>query len=213
MPPARLFLVRHARTAANVSCILRGPTGADDPLDPLGETQARLVAAHLAALHLPTPRVYASPYRRARQTAQPIADALGVPVTVLEGVHEIDPGEWVGRPYADLRTHAHTLRREDGTLGFPGGESLEEVGERFRRALNRLPPGETPIVVSHGGALTAVLASLLGLPIADAWAQPRFAHPNAALTELERGGEDWHPVRLADAAHLNGMEKTLPEIN
>ncbi|WP_102125422.1 histidine phosphatase family protein [Deinococcus planocerae] len=202
MPPARLFLVRHGQTAANTRRVLRGPTGAEDPLDPVGETQARLVAAHFAALNLPTPCVYASTYRRARQTAQPIADALGVPLHILEGVHEIDPGEWVGRPYDDLRTHAHTLHREDGTLGFPGGESLEEVGERFRRALDGLPQGETPIVVSHGGALTAVLATLLGLPVADAWAQSRFAHRNAALTELERGGEAWQLVRLADARHL-----------
>lgn len=202
MPPARLLLVRHARTAANTRRLLRGPGGAEDPLDPVGETQARLLAAHLAALNLPSPRVYASAYRRALQTAGPAAQALGVPLTVLGGVHEIDPGDWVGRPYDDLRSCAHELRRADGTLGFPGGESLEEVAERFRRALQALPPTGTPIVVSHGGALSAVLAALLGVSVAEAWPGDRFAHPNAAVTDLERDGEFWHVLRLADAAHL-----------
>ncbi|BDP41606.1 phosphoglycerate mutase [Deinococcus aetherius] len=208
MPASRVFLVRHGQTAANVSRVLRGPSGEGDPLDSAGETQARLVAAHLAALHLQNPRVYASSYRRARETARPVADALGVPLHILDGVHEIDPGDWVGRPYDDLRTHA--LRKEDGTLGFPGGESLEEVGERFHRALNGLPPGETPIIVSHGGALTAGLAALLRVPVAVAWTETRFAHPNAALTELERHGEGWHVVRLADVRHLKELMPINP---
>ncbi|MEF2277562.1 histidine phosphatase family protein [Deinococcus sp. YIM 134068] len=203
MPVPRLFLVRHGQTASNVARLLRGPSGADDPLDPVGETQARRLAAHLATLGLPDPRVYASPYLRARQTAQAVADALGVPVAVLEGVHEIHPGDWEGRPYEHLLTHAHELRQGEGGFGFPGGETLEQVGTRFRRALHGLPATETPVVVSHGGALSAVLATLLGVDAADAWKERRFAHPNAALTELGRHGERWELVRMADAGHLD----------
>lgn len=201
MVPARLFLVRHGQTASNVAQILRGPASADDPLDPVGEAQARAVAAHLAALNLPQPRVYASPYRRAQQTAQTIADALGVPLTVLEGVQEIDPGEWVGRPYADLRARGHTLLHPRGGFGFPGGESLGEVAARFRAAL---PTHTDPaIIVSHGAALTAVLAALLGVDVREAWTGGHFAHANAAVTELEWTGEGWRAVRLADASHLD----------
>lgn len=200
MFPARLFLVRHGQTASNVAEILRGPASADDPLDAVGEAQARAVASHLAALNLPTPRVYASPYLRARQTAQPIADALGVPLTVLNGVQEIDPGDWVGRPYGDLRTHGHTLLHPAGGFGFPGGESLGEVAGRFLAALPRHP--EPAVIVSHGAALTAVLASLLGVDHREAWTGGQFAHANTALTELTWDGERWRAVRLADASHL-----------
>lgn len=202
MPRARLFLLRHGRTAANVSRLLRGPDGAEDPLDPVGEAQAHAAAAHLAALDLPAPRVYASTYRRARQTAEAVAAALGVPVTVLDGLHEIHPGDWMGRPYGHLRSHAHELRGPGGTLAFPGGESLEEVSRRFLRALAPLPPGETAIVVSHGGALSAVLAALTGEDATATWLEGRFAHPNAALTELIREDGAWHVVRLADTRHL-----------
>lgn len=204
MTPARLFLVRHGQTASNVAQTLGAAH--DDPLDALGEAQAQAVAAHLAALDLPAPRVYASTYRRAQQTAQAIADRLGVPLTVLEGIHEIAVGSWSGRPYAYLRTHHHDWRHEDGTPGFPGGESLRGVAQRFLAALEGvMDAGVTPIVVSHGGALTAVLTALLQVNPDEAWHDGRFAHANTGVTELSRGEQGWQAHRLADTAHLRDL--------
>ncbi|GAA5512184.1 putative phosphoserine phosphatase 2 [Deinococcus carri] len=204
MPARRLFLIRHARTASNVAQTLGA--GHDDPLDPLGERQAQAVAAHLAALNLPAPRVYASPYRRARQTAQAIADALGVPVTVLVGVQEFHTGSWVGRPYSHLQTHHHEWLHEDGTLGFPGGESLQGVARRFQAALEGVLEEEgTPLVVSHGGALSSVLPFLLGTDLAEAWQTSRYQHGNTAVTELVWEPDGWVAVRVADGGHLEGM--------
>lgn len=201
MPARRLFLIRHARTASNVAQTLGA--GHDDPLDPLGERQARAVASHLATLDLPAPRVYVSPYRRARQTAQAIADALGVPVTVLDGVQEFHTGSWVGRPYSHLQTHHHEWLHEDGTPGFPGGESLQGVARRFQAALESVLEGEgTPLVVSHGGALSSVLPFLLGTNLAEAWQTGRYQHGNTAVTELRREPDGWVAVRVADASHL-----------
>lgn len=205
MSPARLFLVRHGQTASNVAQTLGASH--DDPLDPVGEAQARAVAAHLAALKLPAPRVYASTYRRAQQTAQAIADALRVPLTVLDGLQEIAVGTWAGRPYAHLHTHRHDWRHEDGTPGFPGGESLGGVARRFLAALEGVvDPAATPIVVSHGGALTAVLTTLLQVDPDDAWGDGRFAHANTAVTELVRGPDGWQARRVADVVHLRDLE-------
>jgi broad specificity phosphatase PhoE len=204
MPPARLFLVRHGQTASNVAQTLGA--GNDDPLDAVGEAQARAVAAHLASLDLPAPRVYASTYRRAQQTAQAIADALDVSMTVLEGIHEIAVGTWSGRPYAHLHTHRYDWRHEDGTPGFPGGESLGGVAQRFGAALEgTVEAGVTPIIVSHGGALTAVLTTLLRVNPDEAWQDGRFAHGNTGVTELLRGPDGWQAQRVADAAHLRNL--------
>lgn len=206
MPPAspsRLLLVRHGQTASNVAQTLGAAH--DDPLDALGQRQARAVATWLAGLKLPAPRVYASRYLRAGQTAGAIGEALGQPVTVLDGLHEIEVGPaWVGRPYAHLRTHVHELELPGGALGFPGGETLDGVAKRFLAALERplTQPGITPIVVSHGGALTAVLARLLGLDPRAVWNDPRYAHANTAVTELERDAPGWRVRRLAEHRHL-----------
>lgn len=203
MPADRLFLVRHGQTASNVAQTLGASH--DDPLDAVGEAQARAVAAHLAGLELEAPAVYASPFRRAQQTAQAIADALGVPMTVLTGIQEIEVGpQWHGRPYTHLVSHAHELDLPGGGFGFAGGETLDGVADRFLAALDAplTAPG-TPIVVSHGGALTAVLARLLGLEIRALWQDQRYAHANTALTELRREGQTWRAVRLAEQGHLS----------
>ncbi|MBI0445875.1 MULTISPECIES: histidine phosphatase family protein [Deinococcus] len=201
MTASRLFLVRHAQTASNVAQTLGAAP--DDPLDSLGERQARAVAAHFAALRLPDPRVYTSPYRRAQQTAQAIAEALGVSVTPLDGVQEFQTGTWAGRPYRHLQTHLHEWQHADGTPGFPGGESLRGAAQRFQAALASVleAPG-TPIVVSHGGVLAAGLALLLKADLLEAWRAGRFTHSNAAVTELRLHQGVWRPQRLADQAHL-----------
>ncbi|MFB9992314.1 histidine phosphatase family protein [Deinococcus oregonensis] len=201
----RLFLVRHGRTAGNVSQVLTG--GADDPLDEVGQAQAQAVAQWFAAQNIESPQLYTSPFLRARQTGTAIANALGTQITVLDGLQEIAPGDWQGRAYADMLTHAHELVRPDGSFGFPGGESLAEVAARFGAALEPVldEPG-TPIVVAHGGSLTAFLIDLMGADVQQAWLDGRYAHANTAVTELRRLQQGWGIVFTASTAHLHGIE-------
>jgi probable phosphoglycerate mutase len=193
----RLLLARHGQTTGNVAGILRGMDSRHDPLTDTGQAQARALARRVLALNPDAPRVYASSYRRAQQTAAPIAEVLGVPVTVLDGLQEIDPGTWRGRPYTDLRTHAQELFVPGGGVAFPGGESLEAVADRFMVALAPVLAGPgTPVVVSHGGALIAVLIRLLRASPLETWQAGTFTHANAALTELNRTAGGWTPLRL-----------------
>ncbi|GHF41645.1 putative phosphoglycerate mutase [Deinococcus metalli] len=194
----KLVLARHGESAGNVAQVFRGPDSQHDGLTDAGHAQARALGRHLATLALPGPRVYASTYRRAQDTAQAVAGALGTDVTVLDGVHEVDCGAWVGRAYADMRTHRGEVLGPDGCPAFPGGESGPGVAARFRAALTPLlAPGRTPIVVSHGFALSAALIDLLGADPAAAWADDRYHHGNAAYTLLSRENGAWHVETLA----------------
>jgi broad specificity phosphatase PhoE len=209
--PATLLLIRHGQTPNNLAKLFRGPEGASDGLDETGHAQAKALGQALAARQFARPRLYASTYLRAQQTGGHIADALGVPLHVLPGVHEIHTGSWMGRPYSDMNTHLHELLAPDGQFGYPGGESLAGVGERFHQALLGLNPqdGETVLVVSHGAALVAVLARLFGKDSRAAWLSDEYRHDNSAVTELvwnteliwNEGGQP-EMVRLADVSHL-----------
>lgn len=203
----RLFLVRHGRTAGNVSQVLTG--GADDPLDEVGQAQAQAVGDWFANQKLESPRIYTSSFLRARQTGTAIAEALGSQITVLDGLQEIAPGDWQGRAYADMVTHVHELVRSDGSLGFPGGESLAEVAKRFSGALEPvlMQPG-TPIVVAHGGSLIAFLTDLMGANVQEAWLDGRYAHANTAVTELRKQETGWQPERIASTDHLEILQKS-----
>lgn len=203
----RLLLIRHGETPNNAARMFRGPDGAQEPLSERGHAEARALGAALAAQERPRVRLYASAYVRAQQTAQHLAEALGVPLHTLPGIHEIHTGDWQGRPYSAAQTHAHELVAPDGHFGYPGGESLLQVGERFASALHGLKPqdGETVVVVSHGAALVSLLARLLGRDAQDVWLSNEFHHPNTALTELIwHGNGQPEVVRLADVSHLGG---------
>jgi len=199
----RIFLVRHAETLVNQKKVLRGSETRHDVLSERGQAQARACAAAFAALNLADPRVYASTYTRAQQTARAIADALRVEPTVVEGLQEMDIGAWFGRPYGDLDTHVHELLGQDGSVGFPAGESCAEVAGRTRAALDLvLSRGGTPIVVSHGLAIQTLLCDLLGENVAEAWQDRRYLHQNTGVTELIRRGGQWEPARIGCVRHL-----------
>jgi probable phosphoglycerate mutase len=179
---SRLLLARHGRTAANAARVLDSrPPGA--PLDEQGREQAEGLAARLAG-H-PVRAVYASHALRAQQTAAPVAAAHGLPVDVVDGVHEVSVGELEGRSDADAlavfdEVYAAWWR---GNLDarLPGGESARDLRERYLPALARITAYDGDVVlVSHGAAIRLAAAALLG-DTAETWYVP-----NGGLVVLRR---------------------------
>ncbi len=149
----RLYLIRHGRPASTWG-------GADDDpgLDEEGKAQARAVAARLIALPLETRPsfVVSSPLRRCRETAQPLADLLGVAVEIDAAVGEIPtPAGLAGaeRPAWLRRSFAGAWFEIEGDIDY----------EAWRRAvLAALPNRAGAAVFSHFVAINAVVSSLTG---------------------------------------------------
>jgi broad specificity phosphatase PhoE len=167
----RLVLVRHGQTDANVERML-DTVLPGHPLNETGHEQAGTVAELLA--DWPVRAVYASLARRARQTAEPIARALGLEVTPIEGVHEIFCGELEGRSDNLARREFEEVYEAwwGGDLGrsLPGGESAKELRERYLPVVERIvehaeatyPAGSMVVLVSHGAAMRLAAGALLG---------------------------------------------------
>lgn len=209
--PTSAFLVRHGQIAANAEGVLRGYDSAEHPLDGIGVRQAQACAEALAARGIPDPVVVSSTFTRALQTAEVIAERLGVPPSSVEGLHEMDLGSWAGRPYADLASWESQLIGADGDFAMPGGETGAMLQRRVRTAFGGVvSSGEgTPIVVSHGWAIIALLTALQQEPFLPAWADQRYEHRNTAVTELRRVDEDrWDVIAIANGAHLDHLEET-----
>ncbi|RAK60924.1 histidine phosphatase family protein [Phenylobacterium hankyongense] len=133
-----------------------------------GRAEARGLAQRLS--REPIVAIYASPLERARQTAEPIAEALGLPVQVAADLQEIDFGAWTGARFEDLDGDpAWGLWNQARTLArAPGGESMLEVQLRLRRWLDAAcerHSGQLIAAVSHGDAIKAILAQVLGLSL------------------------------------------------
>ncbi len=175
-----LILVRHGRTLANATGLLQGRI--DNPLDPVGEQQARAIAASLAPLV--SPRVISSPLQRARQTA----GALGVAVEIDERFIELDYGALDGVPVRDVGAEVWARWRADASFVPGGGESLADLQARVDGACEELAAeaAERDVVVfSHVSPIKAVVAWALGVGPETSW---RMTLGQATITRVRTGG-------------------------
>ncbi len=167
--PRRLVLLRHGRTSWNHARRAQGH--APVPLDEVGRDQAERAAVLLADL-APT-RLWSSDLERAVQTAQHVADAVGLPVERDERLREFAVGERQGMTLDEALAQWPHIAGAQGfheqLRGIPGAETETDVVRRIvpavEEALEALGPGETGIVVTHGAALKLALCGLLGWPV------------------------------------------------
>lgn len=166
-----LYFVRHGETEWNVKKKIQGKT--DIPLNENGRNQAKVLAKRLAGEKLLVAKVYTSPQLRAAETAQTLADALGVECICLSDLREMDMGEWEGynwdsiqESYGEVYHHWNEHRRYTHT---PGGESYDEVLGRTLMALKEILERETEdvLIVSHSAILMALRCYLAGLPFEE----------------------------------------------
>lgn len=150
-------LVRHGQTQANVDGIVdTAIPGA--PLTPLGETQAKAAAQRLAPNEYDA--VFASPLLRTRQTAQYLADELGQPVRIDDGLREVEGGDAEGRPGEEAVGMLDAITawmQGDRSARIPGSIDGNELDARFDSALQDIAAGgyTNPVVFSHGAAIMA----------------------------------------------------------
>ena len=183
-------MLRHGRTAWNVAGRFQGRDHPDDPpLDDVGLAQAAQAGRALAGVGATV--LWSSPLRRARQTAAAVAAATGLTVTTDPRLAEQAFGVWEGLTrdeVVDRYPAAFATWREGGEPDREGGETRAEVGRRAAAAVADLPVGCAAILVSHGAAAGALVATLLGLGEA-----PRRIHGlgNCHTSQLREGVDGW----------------------
>lgn len=164
-----ILMARHGETEWNRESRFQGH--ADTTLNEGGREQARALAERLVGENVAA--VYASPLRRAHETAEIVAERLGLEVEAIDALREVDVGSWSGLTRAEIEQRfPEGFRRwlEFGH-GWDDGESYEELGTRVLAALAELArrhPEERVLVVSHGGPMRAAMAAAADLTYANA---------------------------------------------
>jgi alpha-ribazole phosphatase len=158
----RLVLIRHAEPEASAKGRCYGKL--DVGLSEYGRRQMARVAEALESVSFDA--VYASPRRRARESA----DIVASDVVVDERLGEIDFGELEGLTYEEAAKqypYVYEQWMERPTeVTFPGGESFEEMRQRVVEAIDRIRADhreQTVAIVSHGGVNRILLAEALGI--------------------------------------------------
>lgn len=165
--PTLVLLVRHGTTPTTGKVLPGRARGLH--LAPRGIEEAQRAAQRIAELER-VAAIYASPLERTRQTAAPIARALGTAVRVDRGLLECDFGSWTGQSLHRLmkRPEWTTVQRTPSAFRFPNGESFVEMQTRMVGALDnirRRHPGRTVVCVSHADPIKAVVAHAMGTPL------------------------------------------------
>ncbi len=164
-PDATLVLfVRHGQTPTTGKVLPGRATGLH--LSDAGRQQAERAAERLKVL-TKVDAVYASPLERAKETAAPIAKALGLRTSIDKGLLECDFGDWTGAELKKLvkKPEWSTVQRAPSTFRFPNGESFTEMQTRMVGAVDRLRAahrGGVVVCVSHADPIKAVLAHAMG---------------------------------------------------
>lgn len=184
----------------------------DSALTELGLQQADRIGQRLREL-IPQearPELYASDLRRTMQTAEAIACALQIPIQATADLREISYGEAEGQPQAWLDARfvvpPRVGNRMDHRYGLAGAESRRELAERIYQAMERIvaSPCAHQIIVTHGFALTFVVAAWIKMPREAA----DYVHVQATSGGITQLVEDdvfgnRSIVRLNDTTHLD----------
>nr|WP_255428053.1 histidine phosphatase family protein [Ramlibacter cellulosilyticus] len=186
---------------ANHDWVGRGIAGRqpDVSLNEEGRRQSQELVRRLQGV--PFDAIVCSPQPRTQQTAEPLAEALGMEIQVHAGFDEVDMGEWVGMSFRELDALGEPWRHwceRRASAHPPGGEAFTEVPKRAMAALRELreryPEGKV-LVVSHGDVIKSIVATCLRMSLDDL---ETFDIAPASATVIAMG-EDWAQLRL-----LNG---------
>jgi glucosyl-3-phosphoglycerate phosphatase len=197
-----LVIVRHGQAEGNTSHRFIG--WQEVPLDPLGLEQARTVAVRLAQAGIR--RVISSDILRARQTAEPLAAMLDVPIELDERVREIGNGQWTGLLPAEIAAGWPDLWQAyiTGTdVARPDGERWQDVRARVVAALAEYVDSPVPTAIfTHGGPVILSAEWALGITLPGNIFRGVLAVPaNTSVTTFEGG----KLVTYGDAGHLGAV--------
>ncbi|KQW48345.1 hypothetical protein ASC77_06165 [Nocardioides sp. Root1257] len=193
--PARILVARHGEAEYETEVC------SDDggSLTMLGRGQAAELADRLKGERIA--RVWTSSLSRAVQTAEIAASGLGVDVVVREGLREYGVGSLAGTTTGEQEYFSGVFRQwaaGDDATRIDGGELISDFVRRVGAVLDEAAdahPGETVLVVSHGGAILATLPQLVGLPRTRGLG---ISLANCGVIELEKDADGWRLVAGLD---------------
>jgi broad specificity phosphatase PhoE len=183
-----LYLIRHGENTANLTREF-SHRAVDYSLTPKGILQAQQTAEYFKTKRVDA--IYASPLKRAIETAQIIGEAVGVEPLVLEQFREVNVGLLEGQPptneiWAEHDRIVRSWMTGQPELLFPKGENYHMLLERMRSGIAETLRGRTKqyvLIVGHGGIFTFTLKDICS----DIDLPALIARPsrNCSITEIE----------------------------
>lgn len=159
-----VYLIRHGETDLNINKIHQLP---DTPLSSNGIQQIKGIAPFLASCNIST--IYCSPLKRTKQSADIIADTLGIKIVLSPNLEEIrKPSEIIGKKHNELKVlkikQVIKENYHNEKWHFSDEENFLDVKERtsiFMKSLTMLDESKNIIIVTHAYVSKMLLALAL----------------------------------------------------
>lgn len=175
-----------------------------------GRRQAAAAATRMSALQVAA--IFSSPLERTVETAAPLAEATGLPITQAAGLLEVDYGEWAGQEYRVLRKTDlwKKVQQQPAGARFPGGETVNEAQGRIVTAIEEILGAHPQAVVaaySHADMIRLAVAYFSGIHL-DLF--QRLAVSAGSVTALHLGAGAPALLRLNDVGTLADLKPPPP---
>jgi len=200
-----ITVVRHGETVWNADGRQQGHLDSD--LSPLGLQQAGAIADCLATREFDA--LYSSDLGRAFHTAEFIAQITGHEIVTDQRLRERNLGIFQGLTFAEVqqRYPAEYTRfiSHDPDYVIPDGESIRQRGERAVGGIEEIAsnhPGETVVIVAHGGVLSDLFRHALGIPLTE---PRRYKLFNASINTFYVNNGNWMLGTWGDVHHLKNI--------
>ncbi|XEC96760.1 histidine phosphatase family protein [Paenibacillus tarimensis] len=184
-------LVRHGVTSWNLERRTQGH--ANNPLDPIGIAQAKALAERLSKEEWDV--LYASDLMRARQTAETVAETIGLDIIFDQRLREIGRGKLEGTTEEErIRIWGNNWRELDLNEEHP--EFVAARGAGCIEEISNIHPNKKILVISHGELMRLTLNKI----IPDFNKQDGFG--NTSVTQIRKAGGGWECVLYNCTDHL-----------
>ncbi len=203
--PTTVIITRHGETEWNRQWRHQGHL--DSPLTSLGIFQAQALAERLKGLSIRA--IYSSDLGRAMRTAEILATALFLEVQTEPDLRETSLGISQGLTREEFQVeypllHEQFLKR-DPDFALPGGESPRQFQHRTIASLQAIAarhPGQTVLIVCHGGNLNCIFREIFHLPPGE----PRnFSLKNVSYNQFTVTDGSWRLETWGDISHLRNL--------
>ncbi len=204
-----VLLIRHGQQHIDPDNATTGDW-LDPPLSEHGQAQARLLAAALSTIHID--QIFCSPLKRARETAQPLAEMHRMDVEIIDDLREVEvfgdlPHDQTAREALGddlLKALRQRMLVEKNWDVYPHSERSYDFRKRAINAIETAiarNAGERIAIVCHGGVINAYMGHIIGSRY-DMFFRPAHTSVNVAVA----GGDRRVPRSLNDVHHLMTAE-------
>lgn len=213
-PLTTVVLIRHGRTHLTESKRISGRGGEDPKLSELGRVDARMAAQAVAQIGKsgpwsflnPVSAIVSSPIQRTQDTANIIANQLGLPVSLNENIAEISFGDWDGSTNDEVKQKwpdEFASWQGSWEMAPPNGESLAEFDSRVLQGLNEIVEanaGKTVAIVSHVMPIRGIARRAIDGGVSAYWA-PQISPCSISIMRFW-GNQAAELITLNSTSHL-----------